>query len=273
MRVHHLNAGTMRPIGGRLVDGLPGLFRRAEMVCHCLLLETDDGLVLVETGVGSPTTDRAGEWLGKRFVRMTNPSVSEEPLVRQIEKLGFAASDVRDIVLTHLDLDHAGGLVDFPGANVHVYSEELREFEKECAGDGWRYRQIQFAHGPKWTEHEALGEEWFGFRAAREIAPDVLLIPLAGHTRGHAGVAVDTGDGWLLHAGDAYFHPGEIDPVKPHCPPGIALFENLVQTEKQARLDNQVRLRDLVRDHSGEVTVFSAHNAAEFHRLRERSTV
>lgn len=45
MRVHHLNCGTMRPFGGRLVDGTGSVLRRAEMVCHCLLLETSGGLV------------------------------------------------------------------------------------------------------------------------------------------------------------------------------------------------------------------------------------
>ncbi|WP_370944881.1 MBL fold metallo-hydrolase [Amycolatopsis sp. cg5] len=273
MRVHHLDCGTMRPLGGKLVDGRSSLFGRAEMVCHCLLVETGAGLTLVETGMGSPIASRGEEWLGRRFIRTSGPVLDQDAAVTQIKKLGYDPRDVADIVLTHLDLDHAGGLVDFPEANVHVYAEELRAFERPREDEVGRYRAVQFTHRPKWTSHAALGEPWFGFDAVREIAPDILLIPLAGHTRGHAGVAVDTGDGWLLHAGDSYFHPGEIDPVSPHCPPLLALFEGLVQTEKRARLDNQQRLRDLVRDHSGEVTVFSAHNAAEFHRLRERSTV
>ena len=45
MRVHHLNTGTMCPIGRRLVNGTGSIFQRARMVCHCLLIETDDGLV------------------------------------------------------------------------------------------------------------------------------------------------------------------------------------------------------------------------------------
>jgi hypothetical protein len=49
---HHLNTGTMCPIGRRLVNGTGGLFQRARMVCHCLLIETGDGLALVDTGIG-----------------------------------------------------------------------------------------------------------------------------------------------------------------------------------------------------------------------------
>jgi glyoxylase-like metal-dependent hydrolase (beta-lactamase superfamily II) len=113
------------------------------------------------------------------------------------------------------------------------------------------------------------GAPWFGFESVRELdglPPEILIVPLGGHTRGHAGVAVDTGDGWLLNAGDAYFHHGELD-ADPHCPRGIGAFEAVVQTERRARLDNQERLRTLVRDHGSEVTVFSAHDSTEYHRL------
>lgn len=276
IRVHHLNCGTLRPLGGRLIDGEPGYLRRAEMVCHCLLLETDTGLVLVETGVGSPAVDDAAAWLGRRFVRLTNPDTGhEETAVRQVARLGFDPADVRHIVVTHLDLDHAGGLVDFPHATVHVYAEELRAAERPATTqERFRYRTPQFAHGPHWAPHAARGEPWMGFDAVRPLdglPPSVLLVPLAGHTRGHAGVAVDTGDGWLLHAGDAYFHPGELDAARPHCPPGLAVFEAAVQTERRARLHNQRRLRELARDHGDRVRLLSAHNAAEFRRAAASS--
>jgi glyoxylase-like metal-dependent hydrolase (beta-lactamase superfamily II) len=167
MRVHHLNCGTLRPLGGGLIDGRPGLFRRATMVCHCLLLETDTGLVLVETGMGTPAAVDRNAWLGAGFVRQSNPV--EDPAqtaIAQIRALGFDPADVRDIVLTHLDLDHAGGLIDFPWARVHVYAEELRAFqEPRDAVERGRYRTIQFAHGPQWTSYADSGEPWFGFDA------------------------------------------------------------------------------------------------------------
>ncbi|MEK0123174.1 MBL fold metallo-hydrolase, partial [Bordetella pertussis] len=58
MRLHHLDGGTMRPFGGRLLDGVGGLARRAEMVCHCVLVELDDRLVLIETGIGEGAVRR-----------------------------------------------------------------------------------------------------------------------------------------------------------------------------------------------------------------------
>jgi hypothetical protein len=53
MRVHHLNCISTCPLGGRLMDGRTGsLVRRGELACHCLLAETDAGLVLVDAGLG-----------------------------------------------------------------------------------------------------------------------------------------------------------------------------------------------------------------------------
>jgi len=275
MRVHHLNLGTMRPPLGKLIDGEPGLFRRATMVCHCLLVETGTGLVLIETGMGTPVTTDANAWLGRTFVRRTNPDQGvDQTAVHQLRALGFDPADVRDIVLTHLDLDHAGGLVDFPQARIHVYAEELRALQSpRDKAERNRYRKVQFAHSPQWTTYADLGEPWFGFGAVRSLdglPEEILLIPLAGHTRGHAGVAVDTGNGWLLNAGDSYFHPGELEPT-PHIPAGLGLFEAYMQTDRAARLDNQRRLRELVHAHGNEVTVFSAHNATEFDRISARS--
>ncbi|MGI5131201.1 MBL fold metallo-hydrolase [Pseudonocardia sp. CA-107938] len=277
MRVHHLNCGTMRPLGGRLVDGRPGLFRRATTICHCLLLETDTGLALIETGVGSPTVDRPAEWLGAGFIRLANP-VSDDALsaTTQIRALGLDPADVRDIVVTHLDLDHAGGLVDFPHARVHVSERELQALQNPVDdAERRRYRQIQFAHGPRWQSYRAAGEEWFGFAAVRELEglPGVMLVPLAGHTRGHAGIAVDTGDGWLFNAGDAIYAETQLDAERPHLPPLMAFFESLMQTEKAARLDNQRRLRELVADHGDEVTVFAAHDSVAFDRISRASRI
>jgi glyoxylase-like metal-dependent hydrolase (beta-lactamase superfamily II) len=270
MRVHHLNCGTMRPLGGRLIDGRGGFLHRAELVCHCVLVETGDGLVLVDTGVGSPSVERPGEWLGDRFVRLTGVRTSlAETAAEQVRRLGHDVEDVRHIVLTHLDLDHAGGLVDFPHATVHVYAEELRALQSpRDDAERARYRAVQFAHDPRWSSYADVGERWFGFDAVRELKglpPQILLVPLAGHTRGHAGVAIDTGAGWQLHAGDAYFFHGELDPFRPHCPPGLAYFERRAQTVAELRIENQRRLRELARD--TDVTVFSSHDARELRRM------
>ncbi|GLZ42605.1 MBL fold metallo-hydrolase [Actinokineospora sp. NBRC 105648] len=272
MRVRHLDCGSMHPLGGKLVDGAPGLFRTAHLVCHVLLVEGDDGLVLVDTGFGVADLANPRDTLPGPFVALVRPVRDPaQAALRQLEALGYNRSDVRHIVLTHLDLDHAGGIADFPDARVHVFGPEHRAaMTPATASEKARYRRAHWAHNPKWEIHEpSAGERWMGLEAVRPLpglSDDFLLVPLQGHTRGHCGVAVNSDTGWLLHAGDTYFNRAEMDPV-PSCPPGLRVFQSVAQIDGKARHANQKRLHEMVQGHRGEVTVFSAHDAAELQRL------
>jgi glyoxylase-like metal-dependent hydrolase (beta-lactamase superfamily II) len=111
-----------------------------------------------------------------------------------------------------------------------------------------------------------------GFECVRDLPglpPEILLVPLHGHSRGHSAVAVDAGRGWLLHAGDAYFYHGELDPDAPSCPPGLRIFQRIAAVDDAARRKNQERLRELARERRGEVTIFSAHDPVELARAQE----
>ncbi len=273
MRVHHLNCATMCPVGGRLLSGQGSLLDRATLVCHCLLVETGDGLLLVDTGLGiADCADPKGR-LGGPFVGITKPRCDpEETAARQVERLGFRRSDVRHVVVTHLDLDHAGGLVDFPDATVHVHEPELdAALARLTLPEKNRYRPEQWAHRPHWARYRASGEPWHGFECVRQLdglPPEVLMVPLVGHTRGHAGIAVQGDRGWLLHAGDAYFFRDEVDPVAPRCTPGLALFQRLVAIDDEARRRNRDRLQALARDHGAEVRIVCAHDPVELERAQ-----
>ncbi len=246
----------------------------ARMVAHCLLLEGARGLTLVDTGFGTGDLAAPRKRMGLPFIKMMGPALDPaETAVAQVRALGHSADDVTDIVLTHLDLDHAGGLGDFPGATVHVFADELEAAKRRRSPkEKGRYIPAQWAHGPRWLAHEVVaGEEWLGFESVAVLDEDVLLVPLRGHTRGHCGVAVRRPEGgWFLHAGDAYFSHGEKD-QPPTCPSGLTLFQNLMQMDKRARRANAARLRSLHADHGDEVTVFSAHDATEYDELAGRT--
>lgn len=116
MRVHHLNCGTCCPAGGRLFDGHTNA-PTARLVCHCRLIETDAGLVLVDTGYRARDVAHPRERLAKFFIAPNRPRLApEETAVAQVRRLGFDPADVRHIVVSHLDFDHAGGIEDFPRA-------------------------------------------------------------------------------------------------------------------------------------------------------------
>lgn len=272
MRIHHLNAGTMCPVAARLVSGEGGLFERARMVCHVLLIETADGLVLVDTGLG--TGDIADpKRLGGAFVNVLGARLDPaETAVAQVKALGFSPDDVRHVVLTHMDLDHAGGLGDFPKAKVHLHAREHEAaMARKTLQAKSRYIPGQWAHGPDWQLYGAAGESWFGFdgvRALSDSETEVLLIPLHGHTAGHCGVAVRTPEGWLLHAGDAYFFRGSIA-EEASAPFGIRLFQRITDTIGTARRQNQERLRQLNRSKGKEIRIFCAHDPHEFSRCCE----
>lgn len=275
MKVHHLNCATLCPIGGRLVNGDDSPFERARLVCHVLLVETSDGLALIDTGLGEgDVLGRRGAIYERRLRYFMGARLDrEETAVQQVARLGFSPDEVRHVVLTHLDLDHAGGLEDFPRAEVHLLAREHdAAMNRRSWNERMRYRVETWAHRPRWVlHHPDEGERWFGFEAVRRISglpPELLIFPLHGHTRGHAGVAVDTPDGWLVHAGDSYFFHGEMNVERPWCTPGLDVFQRLLAHDDGARRRNQERLRELLRDPSKRVTIFSAHDPTELERFR-----
>jgi glyoxylase-like metal-dependent hydrolase (beta-lactamase superfamily II) len=268
VKIHHLSCGTMCPYGGKLVSGEGG-WTGAKVVCHCLLIEAADSLVLVDTGMGLDDLHHPYRRLGVPFSAAFRPSSdSSEAAVERVRGLGFDPADVRDVVCTHLDLDHAGGLPDFPGAAVHVFTPEYEAAIRPSLRDRARYPKCHFAHGPKWQTFVAGGDAWFGFGSIRVLPgvdSEILMIPLVGHSRGHTGIAVRDGDAWLLHCGDAYFHRNEIK-TPPSCPGGLRVFQKLMAHDAKARTANQERLRELARSHADEVRLFCAHDPVELER-------
>jgi glyoxylase-like metal-dependent hydrolase (beta-lactamase superfamily II) len=264
MRIHHLNCGTMCPNGARLVNGKGGLLAQGRVVCHCLLIETDDGLVLVDTGLGMEDMADPGR-LGGVFAILRPRTDVAETALKQIEALGFSAGDVRQIVATHLDPDHSGGLPDFPQAEVHVFARELDAALHPSLRDRPRYRKPHWSHGPQWVRHDVEGDDWFGFEGVKilpDLGTEVLMVPLIGHTLGHTGIAIKRDGGWLLHCGDAYFHHNEIA-TPPSSPPGLRFFQNLNNADRRQRLANQERLRELARRHGDEVQLVCSHDPDE----------
>lgn len=239
MSIHFLNCGTMRPYFPRVENGIT-----------CLLAETNDGLVLVDTGFGVSDYLRPGRLMRLFTAAMRSPHDINETAIKQVEQLGYRLTDLRHIVMTHLHLDHAGGLPDFPHAKVHVYQPEYQHIQNKHLS--WEYIPTHWAHNPDWVIYQLAGEAWYDFKAIQlPFTPEIWLIPLVGHTPGHCGVAIRNNSGWILHGGDAVPFNVSVDDVPdwisklligPHVP----------------------RIREFIKKHP-EVQVVSAHMALNFY--------
>ena len=202
MAIRFLNCGTMRPYFPRVENGIT-----------CLLVETNDGLVLVDTGLGVNDYFQPGRLMRFFTAAMRSPRDVNETAVYQIRRLGYKPADVRNIIMTHLHLDHAGGLPDFPKAKVHIYKPEYVHIASGHAG--WEYIKTHWDHKPDWVVHELSGERWFDFEAIqlKNFMPEIWLVPLVGHTAGHSAIAIRNESTWLLHCGDAVPYNMKVDEV------------------------------------------------------------
>jgi len=247
-----------------------------ESMVYCLLVEADDGLVLVDTGFGVQDYLKPSRMMAGFLWLMGVPRKMEETALHQIQGLGFSPEDVKHIVFTHLHLDHAGGIRDFPGAKIHVFKGEYESamspkglVERGCDATHW-------AHKPDWVLYDQVNEEWFGFPCMRVMGrdnPRIYLVPLPGHTRGHCGVAIASEDGWLFNCGDAAspFHRD----LDPHDYPADMQPLNIIPGWLSRRLIGRhvPKLRNLIAEHSDEINLFSSHDIYSFENNTSSSQV
>jgi glyoxylase-like metal-dependent hydrolase (beta-lactamase superfamily II) len=262
MKIHHINCGN---ILGRSPD-------HEIAVIHCLLIETDGGLVLVDTGIG--TADRADpRRIGPIHYFIKTGKGLEDTALFQIRKLGFSENDVTDIIMTHLDADHTGGIADFPRAKVHVHMQEFKAAASPSTfKERIRYSRHHIGPVTKWAAYERVSTEpWYGFDCVRGLdglSSDIVMVLLPGHTRGHCGVAIKNEGRWLLHAGDAYDYHRQMAP-NPGCPLYVKILMLFTQLNRAMADRTRERLREVANRFRDEVTVFCAHDALELSRMKD----
>ncbi len=255
----------MCPVGGPLV-GARRWRDRGQLICHCLAIETaQDGVILVDTGFGADDCARPAR-LSAVFRALVAPRLDPQATaVAQLAARGITAKDVRHVVVTHLDPDHAGGLPDFPEAEVHVHAHEhAAAMAPADLRARSRYLANRLAPGARWQRYLPEGDTWLGLpavRALRGVSADIALVPMIGHTRGHTAVAIRDGGRWLVHAGDAYFDRRELTGIG-RAPPALRWLVAIDEVDRPARLASVAALRTLAA--RPDVTVVCSHDPAEF---------
>jgi glyoxylase-like metal-dependent hydrolase (beta-lactamase superfamily II) len=186
------------------------------------LIEHEEGLILVDTGETARVHERGYHPRWHPFYRRASSfSVHpDEELGPQLRARGINPRDVRQVVLTHLHTDHAGGLQHVSGSTTWVAQGEF----KRAQGVGGRLQGYLPHRWPKWWDPRFVQFEPHTLGPFTHAMPltergDVLVIPTPGHTPHHVSVLVK-GDPSFLLAGDTSYNQslllaGKIDGVSP----------------------------------------------------------
>ncbi len=128
---------------------------------------------------------------------------------RHFETAGVDPSTVKDVVLTHMHWDHAGGMEYFPQAQFHIQAEEMAYCTGPCMCQPFLRRPfdvedvqsaIRALYADRLTVHQ--GDV--------DLAPGVSLHLIGGHSGGIQSIRVHTTRGWVVLAGDAVHLWGNI---------------------------------------------------------------
>src|SRR5271155_5700064 len=140
------------------------------------LIETPQGRILYDVGcdyrkIASP--ELRLQFFEPKRPRFEPPQMSEEQRIpRYLERLGLTAKDIDVVFLGHLHYDHAGGLCDLSGCEVHVHRDELAAAKGNLDGGIF---QDELAGADRW---HLQSQEY-------SVARGVQALGTSGHTAGH----------------------------------------------------------------------------------------
>jgi glyoxylase-like metal-dependent hydrolase (beta-lactamase superfamily II) len=241
------------------------------LVCHCLLIETNEGLVLVDTGLGVQDV-RKHDRLRSTFIfqQLAKPKLDiEETAFMQIIRRGFNPKDVRHILATHFDQDHIGGIADFPEATIHVLEEEWNAATAPAPLFRRRYYDVLWKENKKIETYRTQGDRWHGFLRVQElngIDPRIKFVALPGHTKGHAGVFID-GTTEFFFVGDSFLQ--EIQ-LKGETPLPLKVYDQAINDDPRVAQETLRKLKSLSAQRP-EMKIFCSHDQKQFNRLKART--
>jgi glyoxylase-like metal-dependent hydrolase (beta-lactamase superfamily II) len=114
MKLYSIETGNFKLDGGAMFGVVPRVLwektnpadenNQIDMAMRCLLIETDDKLILIDTGLGNKQSDK--------FFSYYN-LYGDDTLEKSLKKNGFSKEDITDVFITHLHFDHVGGAVEW----------------------------------------------------------------------------------------------------------------------------------------------------------------
>ncbi len=243
-RLHALEAGLQRLDGGAMFGVVPKPLwekripaderNRIPLAMRCLLVETPDALVLIDTGAGNKEDEKFRHIYGLENVG--SPTRLEDA----IRDAGFSPDDIDIVIDTHLHFDHAGGntrkdeggvvRLSFPRARYIVQRGEW-EFAHQ------RNERIRASYLPANFDPVEREGRFVFVEGEHQLLPGIRLLPTPGHTPYHQSVL-------LTSEGQSACFLADLVPTTAHLPlPWIMGYdlEPLVTLESKRRLLTRAR--------------------------------
>ena len=203
--VHLLSDGIIKYDGGSVFGQVPKIvweqavkadrWNRISLGLNCLLIRTEHGNVLVDTGVGSKETSRTS----------AGHSISPSKLGRGLKEVGLAAKDIDMVILTHLHFDHSGGCtkIDRSGRTIPVFPKATHFVQRACWEDAINPSERGTAshHREDFACLQETGQLTL-LDGDSEIMPGISVREMGGHCRGNQVVQVNSGGEKVVFLGD-----------------------------------------------------------------------
>lgn len=169
-------------------------------------IDTAEGILVVDTGQGAHLLQSASSLHPYVRWEVAFRIEPEQEIGPQLRALGIGPRDVKRVVLTHLHMDHDGGLAHFPDSEILAAPGEM----KKASGLAGRLRGYLPQRWPSWFDPKPLdlAAEPFGpFASSRRLtqAGDVVAVATPGHTADHVSVVAQDGDMAYFLAGDTSY--------------------------------------------------------------------
>jgi len=217
MKIHAIQTGTVRIKSAQVEGRGHGLRRRLGVLTdrnwtgwlptYAWVIDHPEGVIVVDTGQGTHLLESGKSLHPYMRWEVAFRIERDEEIGPQLSALGIGPRDVKRVVLTHLHVDHDGGLAHFPQTEILVSRGELQ------TASGWmgRVRGYLPNRWPSWFDPAPLdlGVQPFGpFPASKRLtaAGDVVAVATPGHTANHVSVVVQDGETTYFLAGDASYN-------------------------------------------------------------------
>ena len=229
MTLHAIQTGSVRIKTAQVQGQGRGMRRRLGVFTdphwtewlptYAWVIDHPEGVIVVDTGQATHLVEPARSLHPYMRWEVMFRIEPDEEIGPQLRALGIGPRDVKRVVLTHLHIDHDGGLAHFPHSEILVSRGELR------SASGWMGRMRGYLPNrwPSWFNPVLLdlAPEAFGpFAASRRFtaAGDVVAVGTPGHTADHLSVLVEHQGITYVLAGDTSYNErlmlaGQVDGV------------------------------------------------------------